>query len=121
MDNIDIEVLQPPEEDPGYEDTEKEPPAEKADEEGLVIDPESSNLVADLEASDEGKKFLRRLVDDVHDEFMQAWDKNSAYREKVAEAWRVLFCDLPPKSKPYENCANAAIPLALQNIVRLTN
>jgi hypothetical protein len=52
---------------------------------------------------------------------MQAWDKNSAYREKVAEAWRVLFCDLPPKSKPYENCANAAIPLALQNVIRLTN
>lgn len=121
MDNIDIEVLQPPEEDPGYEDAEKEPPAEKADEAELVIDLESSNLVEELESTDEGQKFLKRLVQDVHDEFMQAWDKNASYREKVAEAWRVLFCDLPPKSKPFENCANAAIPLALQNIVRLTN
>ncbi len=121
MDSLNIEVFDKPEEDPGYEDTEKEPPAQKAEEEGLVIDPDSPNLVVDLEASDEGQKFLKRLVQEVHDEFMQAWDKNSAYREKVAEAWRVLFCDLPPKSKPFENCANAAIPLALQNIVRLTN
>lgn len=121
MDNIDIEVLEPKEEDLGYEDTEREQPVKKAEEEGVVIDPESSNIVADLEGSDEGQKFLRRLVQEVHDEFMLAWEKNSAYREKVAEAWRVLFCDLPPKSKPFENCANAAIPLALQNIVRLTN
>jgi len=121
MDALNIEVLQDPEEDPGYEDTERESPLQKEEEKELVIDEDSPNLVPELEATDEGQKFLKRLVQDVHDEFMQAWDKNSAYREKVAEAWRVLFCDLPPKSKPFENCANAAIPLALQNIVRLTN
>ncbi len=122
MDSLNIEVFEDPKQDPGYEDTElEEQPLVPEEEPPLVIDPNSKNLVVDLEATDEGQKFLKRLVTDVHDEFMQAWDKNSAYREKVAEAWRVLFCDLPPKSKPYENCANAAIPLALQNIVRLTN
>lgn len=121
MDSLNIEVFEKPEEDPGYEDTEKEQPAKRAEEEGLTINPDSPNLVVDLQATDEGKNFLKRLVQEIHDEFMQAWDKNSAYREKVAEAWRVLFCDLPAKSKPFENCANAAIPLALQNIVRLTN
>lgn len=94
---------------------------EPKEEDELVVNLDSKNLVPDLEATDEGQKFLKRLVQDVHDEFMQAWDKNNAYREKVAEAWRVLFCDLPPKSKPFEHCANAAIPLALQNVVRLTN
>jgi hypothetical protein len=121
MDSLNIEVLQEPEEDPGYEDMEQESPLQKEEEKELVIDEDSPNLVPELEATDEGQKFLKRLVQEIHDEFMQAWDKNSAYREKVAEAWRVLFCDLPPKSKPFENCANAAIPLALQNIVRLTN
>lgn len=122
MDSLNIEVLADPTEDPGYIDSEKgEEPEEEQAEEELILDPESPNLVVDLEKTDAGKKFLKTLVQDIHDEFMQAWDKNSAYREKVAEAWRVLFCDLPPKSKPYENCANAAIPLALQNIIRLTN
>lgn len=120
-DSLNIDVLEEPEQDPGYEDAELEAPIQKEDEEALVINPDSPNLVNDLQASDEGQKFLKKLVQDIHDEFMQAWDKNSSYRQKVAEAWRVLFCDLPAKSKPFENCANAAIPLALQNIVRLTN
>lgn len=121
MDSLNIEVLQPPEEDSGYVDKDIDEDVEKAEEQGIKIDQNSSNLVKDLQATDEGQKFLKTLVQGVHDEFMQAWDKNQHYREKVAEAWRVLFCDLPPKSKPYENCANAAIPLALQNVIRLTN
>jgi hypothetical protein len=121
MDSLNIEVLQPPPEDPGYVDMEVEDPQGPEDEQPLVLNLESPNLIKELEQSDEGKKFLKRLVQETHDEFMQAWDKNASYREKIAEGWRVLFCDLPPKSKPFEGCANAAIPLALQNIVRLTN
>jgi hypothetical protein len=121
MDNIDIDVLQEPEEDPGYQDAELENQVNPPEDKPLVINEDSLNLVPDLEATDEGAKFLKTLVQDVHAEFMQAWDKNDGYRQKVAESWRVLFCDLPAKSKPFENCANAAIPLALQNIIRLTN
>lgn len=121
MDNINIEVLQEPEEDRGYIENEEEDRMPPSEEEPLIINEDSMNIVADLEGSDEGQKWLKRIVQDCHDEFMQAWDKNQVYREKVAEGWRVLFCELPPKSKPFENCANAAIPLALQNIVRLTN
>lgn len=121
MNNIDIEVPQEPVEDPGYIDSELENQIEPPEEAPLVIDQDSPNLVPELEATDEGSKFLKTLVQECHDEFMQAWDKQKSYREQVAESWRVLFCDLPPKMKPFENCANAAIPLALQNIVRLTN
>jgi hypothetical protein len=121
MDTTNIEVLKDPEEDPGYVDSENEDPREPDEPEALTINEDSTNLVPDLEATDEGKKFLKKLVQEIHDEFMQAWDKNQHYREQVAGAWQVLFCDLPPKSKPFDNCANAAIPLALQNIVRLTN
>jgi hypothetical protein len=87
----------------------------------FVFDENSPNLVKDFQAHPVGEKALKKLVQQVHDEFMASWEKNSSYREKVAEAWRVLYCDLPPKSLPYQNCANAAIPLALQNIVRYTN
>lgn len=125
MDNIDIEVLEEPQEDPAYEDSEYESVVESEEEEPIfAITPEilqSDNMVPLLEETTEGKTFLKKLVQECRDEFMIAWDKNEAYREKCAEAWRVLFCDLPPKSKPFEHCANAAIPLALQNIVRLTN
>lgn len=121
MDNVDIEVPPEPIEDPGYLDAELENQIQPPEEKPLVINQDSPNLVPELEATDEGKKFLKTLVQEVHDEFKQAWEKNSEYRQKVAESWRVLFCDLPPKQKPFENCANAAIPLALQNIVRLTN
>jgi hypothetical protein len=121
MNNIDVEVPQEPVEDPGYIDGELENQIEPDEPAKLTIDVNSPNLVPELEADEEGAKFLNKLVMEIHDEFMQAWDKNADYRSKVAEQWRVLFCDLPPKSKPFEHCANAAIPLALQNVVRLTN
>lgn len=87
----------------------------------LSYDENEPNLIPAFEKSHEGREFLKRLVQDCHDEFKISWDKNDGYRKKCAESWRVLFCDLPPKQKPYENCANAAIPLALQNVIRYTN
>lgn len=126
MDNINIDVLAEPKEPQPYIDSEidadlqpEEGPEE--DEGPLFVDEESLNMVPDLEATHKGSVFLKTLVHDVYDEFKMAWEKNQAYREKIAEAWRVLFCELPPKKQPFEGCANAAIPLALQNIMRLTN
>jgi hypothetical protein len=125
MDNIDIEVLEPPQESLPYIDEEQEDQLpEGPEEKKFVLTPEilaAPNMVPFLQETTDGDTFLKKLVQECHDEFMMAWDKNAAYREKVAEAWRVLFCDLPPKSKPFDNCANAAIPLALQNIIRLNN
>jgi hypothetical protein len=82
MDNINIEVPDEPHEDPGYQDAELEQQVEPEEEDDLVIDQESSNLVPDLEATTEGQKFLKGLVQDIHDEFMMAWDKNAAYRAR---------------------------------------
>lgn len=90
----------------------------------FTITPEQEdlpNLVPLFESTQESKDFLKKLVNQCYEEFTQSWDKNKNYREKVAEAWRLLYCDLPPKSKPFEHCANAAIPLALQNVIRYTN
>lgn len=120
----EIEVTPEKEEDPGFIDADIEAqlpgPEEKA-EDPFTFDEDLPNLVPVFEAHPEGNKALKKLVQQCHDEFKTSWDKNEGYRQKVAESWRVLYCDLPPKNKPYENCANAAIPLALQNVVRYTN
>jgi hypothetical protein len=119
----DIEVETPPEEASPYDDLDEELQVKEKEDGKPVIpfDEDSPNLVAYFDSTPEGKEQLKKLVQGVAEEFTNSWDKNSEYRKKVAEAWRVLYCDLPPKNKPYENCANAAIPLALQNVVRYTN
>lgn len=130
MDETELLDVGPPqpEADPGYVDSEEElqinPDAEDAPKPAFTITPQDEelpNLVPLFEADPEAKTFLKKLVQDCYEEFIQSWEKNDAYRKKVAESWRLLYCDLPPKNKPYENCANAAIPLALQNVIRYTN
>lgn len=112
----------------GYVDSEEElqinPDAEDAPKPVFTIRPEDEelpNLIPLFESDTEAKTFLKKLVQDCYDEFIQSWEKNESYRKKVAESWRLLYCDLPPKTKPFEHCANTAIPLALQNVIRYTN
>jgi hypothetical protein len=123
-DTEEFEVNPEKEEDPGFIDADAEtdiPSPEDKEEIPFTFDEDLPNLVPVFEAHPEGAKALKKLVEQCHEEFKTSWDKNEGYRQKTAESWRVLYCDLPPKNKPYENCANAAIPLALQNVVRYTN
>lgn len=128
LDITEFEVAPESKPDPGFIDTDLEtqinPEGEEPEPVPFVLTPEDEelpNLVSLFESTVEGKEFLKNLVNSCYDEFIQSWDKNKNYREKVAESWRLLYCDLPPKSKPFEHCANAAIPLALQNVIRYTN
>lgn len=122
-DEIDVDA--PPPSSKNFVDLEQESllgqSQEEANETPFSFDENVPNLVPVFEADPVAAKFLENLVQECYDEFKTSWDKNSSYRQKTAESWRLLYCDLPPKNKPYENCANAAIPLALQNVVRYTN
>lgn len=124
-DELEIDVKPEPKPDLGFTDTEAElqinPNSEEVEIPPFSFDENLPNIVPVFEAHPEAAEFLKKLVNQCYDEFKQSWDKNKNYREKVAESWRLLYCDLPAKNKPYENCANAAIPLALQNVVRYTN
>jgi hypothetical protein len=127
IDDLEIEA-EPPVIDPLNfvdDDLENQLPAEGEQEiTPFVISEEEENLpnlVELFESHPEGKTLLKKIVQDCRDEFTTSWDKNQSYREKTALSWRLLYCDLPPKNKPFENCANVAIPLALQNVVRYTN
>lgn len=121
LDELLLDVVPPKSEDKNYID-EDAPESEKDSVDvPFVFDEESRNLVPDFEAHPEAKMFLKKLVQDCYEEFKQSWDKNKNYREKTALSWKLLYCDLPPKQMPFEGCANAAIPLMLQNVVRYTN
>lgn len=124
----DIEVEPESKPESPFVDTDAEfqinPDAEETEKPKFLLTPEDEglpNLVPLFESSDEGKEALKKLVTSCYDEFIQSWEKNDSYRKKVAESWRLLYCDLPAKNKPFEHCANTAIPLALQNVVRYTN
>lgn len=124
----EIDVKPEPTEDSGFVDSELDiqinPEAEGAVKPAFTISVDDEglpNLIPLFESDPEAKEFLKKLVVQCYDEFTQSWEKNDSYRKKVAESWRLLYCDLPPKNKPFEHCANAAIPLALQNVIRYTN
>ena len=116
-----FEVKPDPKEDLGYVDEEFPQIEEEKPPETFTWDENEPNLVPIFEAHPVGQDALKKLVQSCYDEFKTSWDKNEGYRRKVAESWKILYCDLPKKSQPYENCANAAIPLALQNVIRYTN
>ena len=91
------------------------------DEVPFTYDEDSINLVEEFEAHPKGKEILNKIVMDCYDEFKAAWESKQPYRERVAESWRIVMCDVKAKTAPFEGCANPAIPLALQNLMRLTN
>ena len=84
-------------------------------------DENDGNLVEIFQRNNIGRQALKKIVGDAKTNFIEAWDKSKGHRDKVAELWRILYCDVPPKTAPFQNCANAALPIGLTNITRLTN
>lgn len=85
----------------------------------VEYDPEAGNLVPDLEASDEGKRLIKTITQDVLTKFRSDWDSTQEYRERVAKDMRLFMGDLEAKTFPWEHCANAHVPIVLENISRL--
>lgn len=118
----------PPEEDLDIQDEEEseegevieldtgEPP----DEETLEYEDDEPNLVATFVKSKAGRKALDDIVHQVVEDFDRGWEDSEEYREDKAKQWKVFSGDLPPKEYPWEHCANANVPIALENITRLT-
>lgn len=84
-------------------------------------DEDSVNLVAEFESHPDGVEALKKLVSECDDEVQASWEKNAEYREQQARNWDTIYCRVPPKSAPFENCANVAMPIALENITKLSN
>ena len=111
------EVAEPDE----YIDTEDPPRRELAD----MIDVNSKdvpNLATQLLSSEEGAEYVKTyLLPKILLEYEMAQDSMEMYRKQVAEDLKVFYGDLPPKKPPFDKLANLNIPIALENITRLSN
>jgi hypothetical protein len=92
---------------------------EESDEDSIFIDAEAANIVPDLKATEEGRKVLKDIADQVCEDFDEAWESSEEYREKVADNYKLYSGKLPAKMKPFENCSNIHIPIMLEGVSRL--
>lgn len=89
------------------------------DEFPLVVDENSPNLVESFMATEEGRKFLRKLGDRVHTDFTTDEEGSREYRERMAEDLKLFSGELPVKDWPFKHAASAHVPIMLENITRL--
>lgn len=88
-------------------------------EDGPAYDEESANLVASFAATDDGKKFLKELAENVCEDFDEASDSSEEYRQKRTDIYNVRCGKLPDKTWPHVNAANVHLPIAMENLSRL--
>lgn len=77
------------------------------------------NIVFKLKKTEKGKVELKRILDDMCEDYSVGWDATEPYRQRVAKDWELIAGILPPKQAPFENCANLHVPTALENIMRV--
>lgn len=96
-------------------------PSLPEDEQPIDFSDEDANLVLTFkEAGKAGEKVLKSIGEEVVKQFDRAWDGAEEHRTKLADAWKLFAGDLPEKVWPYKNCANAHVPIAIENICRVT-
>jgi len=98
---------------------EPDPDQKEPVEEDLVYSDDEPNLVPVFQRSEKGKEALRRIADRIRGEFSEAWDASADYRKRWAADWKLLAGELPPKDDEFKYCANANIPISLENVSRI--
>lgn len=84
----------------------------------FVYDDEDVNLVEVFRSHPRGKEALRRIVNQVVDDYDSVYDGTSEYRERRAKNWKIFAGDLPPKSYPFEDSANCHVPILIEAFSR---
>lgn len=77
------------------------------------------NLVETFMASAEGREELEEIANLVCEDFDRDWEGSDKDRKKFAKDMVLFGGDLPPKTFPWENAANAHVPIMLENMLRL--
>ena len=112
----DIEVVDAPEEE---EEVDVDPTVDVPPED-FLYDEDELNLAPVFMDHPDGEKALREISEKVMDDFESAWESCEGYRERKAQDWKLFTGELPSKTFPFANCANAHIPIMLENISRLS-
>lgn len=87
--------------------------------ESFYYNEDSLNLCEEFAAHPDGEKCLKEIGNKVVDEFDSDWESCAGWREHIARDWKLFAGDLPAKDFPYQNAANAHVPITLENITRV--
>jgi hypothetical protein len=88
---------------------------------GFYPDLSKPNMVLQFEADSDGKAALDEIADKVIRDFDEAFDGSSQWRERYTQDWRIFCGELPKKTFPFENCANAHVPILITNALRVVS
>ena len=94
-----------------------------SDEKEFVLteeDEQLPNLVDAFMGSEAGKRALKKLSSRILEDIDGARDAREEYVDRVARDWKLFAGDLPPKTAPFEDCANLHVPIAIENAMRIT-
>lgn len=81
---------------------------------------EVANLVVKWRKSEKGRERLKKLEKKVRQWYTDSRESSEDYRKRLADDWAIFMGKLPPKSGVFQNTANIHVPLALENIHRLS-
>lgn len=119
-DELEVEDI-PGEAETDVDEDEVELDAEGNEVEGdFFYDEDDPNLVKAFLEHSEGRKALKDIAQKVVADFDSAWESTEEYRERMGADWKLFSGELPEKDWPFENAANAHVPIMLENISRLT-
>lgn len=76
------------------------------------------NLVPHLAASEEGKKFLKKLAQAITQQVTDDWESMEPARERRRQHLKLLSGELDGKDYPFEDSANVHVPVMLERILR---
>jgi hypothetical protein len=76
------------------------------------------NIALEWAKHEPGKEELKLLGDDIIQKHDECYDSSEKYRKNVAKNWALFTGDLPPKEYPFKDCANANVPIIIENISR---
>lgn len=85
----------------------------------LSYDDDDPNLVPAFLTTPDGQAALKEIANTVCKRFDADYEASADYRRRFADDMRLFFGDLPPKEFPFQNSANAHVPILLENAIRL--
>lgn len=88
---------------------------------GWVEHIQDYNLVPYFAESEEGRKFLASIADQVMRDTQRGIDNSEEYREKRRRNYQMLTGTLPAKSFPFDKCANVHSPVMMERLLRLVS
>lgn len=114
-DDIGVDETPDPADAVTIDDGLDEAPADDA----WTYDEDSLNLAIDFASTDQGLAALKKIGQQIVDEFDSDWESCSEWRQKNADDWKLFCGDLPPKTGDYAWSANVHVPIMLENMTRV--